>query len=490
MKLRRAVHIRVLLIPIFSMLFLASIAWGQAGPAGSNGPAKSPQTEAFDKKALEKLKKISPQEVEALDKKLAQALTLYYDREYAMALSIFREISGIVETMDVLFWYGSCAAKAGETELAIEKFGQMLDIDPDLHRIRLELATVYFGIGRYDDARRELKSVLEAKPPEGVRTNIEKLLAAIDAKTKKLFTNVRLSLGIQRDRNVSSGPDKLSIEIPLGGGTLGPLTNTQRALRDYVAVANLSGNALYDFGGNGSWMWNTTGSFYQTHNLKYYQFDFTQWRVTTGPWWVGRRSILKMPLGYAENVYEHEHLYDTWDFSPSYEYFFTNNLSLRGMVSYARDTYEPTSPPADDRSGQDNINRLWEINPNFYFNNRNDILSFYISGENLNSTDRRFTYTTQNLAVSYFKHFNLFNWDMEFYSRYKYTRKAYPTNALLWPVGYMRTDKRHNFYVVLSRNFWKRFFASLSYNFINNESNTELYDYEKYVYGFSMGFRF
>jgi hypothetical protein len=366
----------------------------------------------------------------------------------------------------------------------------MLAVDPNLHRVRLELATVYFGLGRYDDARRELDTVLEAKPPETVKQNIEKLLAAIDERTKRLFYNIRGSLGIQRDSNVSAGPDKATIIIPEGRGTLGPLTETQQSVPDTVAVFNVAGNALYDFGERGSWMWNNTGSFYQTHNFENYKFDYTQMRVSTGPWLVGPQSVLKLPVGYAENVYEHEHLYDSVDLSPSFEWFFTPNFSLQGSFSYMRDTYFYSTVLADDKTGQDAITRTWEINPNFYFNNRRDILSFYISTDNSNAKDITYTYDALNLAVSYFKSFNWSNWDMEFYARYKWTKKDYEEPALLWPPEYDRRDKRHNFYFVLSRNISKNLFASLSYNLIYNDSNTELYEFTKSVYGFNVGFKF
>jgi hypothetical protein len=43
---------------------------------------------------------------------------------------------------------------------------------------------------------------------------------------------------------------------------------------------------------------------------------------------------------------------------------------------------------------------------------------------------------------------------------------------------------------VLSRNIGEHYFASLTYNMISNESNTELYDFEKYIYGFNVGYKF
>ena len=478
------------IIPIISLIFLAFVAFGQSDAVAAGELDKSPLAEEFDKKAMEKLKKMSPEEVEALDKKLAEALTLLYDREYVRALPIFKEISGRVETMDVMFWLASTAAKTGDTETAFKKFRQMLDVDPNLHRVRLEMATVYFGMGRYADARRELNTVLEAKPPEAVKQNIEKLLAGIDAKTKKVFANLRVSFGYQHDSNVSAGPDKEFVDVP-GGGTLGPLTNTQKKLADNVLVIGAAGNVLYDIGESKGLMWNTTGSLYTTHANDYYEFDFTQVRATTGLWWVGRQSVLKVPVGYAENMYEHDHLFDTLDFSPTYEYFFTPKFSLRGLVSHSKDQYIPVNVTTGAEStGQDNTNRILEINPNFFFNNRNDTISFYLSDEMLKANARRWSYDATNAAVSYFKHFSWWSWDMEFYARYKYTRREYLAPALLWPAGHLRTDTKHNYYAVLSRNFTKNCFASIHYNLIDNRSNTGLYDFEKYTYGLTIGVKF
>ena len=484
MKPGRIKEIAVLAAAVISCVFLTTIASGQTGADTPDPIGKSPLAEEFDKKALDKLGEMTPEEVEALDNMLALALTLFYDREYSKALPIFRDVADRVETMDVMFWYGTCASKAGENEFAIKGFKQMLEIDPNLHRVRLELATVYFRMEQYEDARRELKTVLEAEPPEAVKNNIEKLLASIDAKVKRLYTNLRFSLGIQRDSNVSTGPGGELIDVP-GGGTI-TLTDTQSALPDWVAVANFYGNALYDHGKKGGWMWETTGSFYQTHNLKYHQFDFTQWRVSTGPWLVAPRWVLKLPVGYADNIYEHDGLYDTRDFGPSYEYFFNRYFSLRGTFGYLQNTYR-SSPPPFDRSGQDNVNRIFEINPNLYFNNRKDILSLFASHENLDAKELRWTFDAYNLAASYFKRLDWYDWDLEFYSRYKFSRRDYAAPALLWPAGQDRRDTKHSFYMTLTRNFLKRFFGSLSLNYIRNNSNTDLYDFDKYVLGFHLG---
>ncbi len=187
-------------------------------------------------------------------------------------------------------------------------------------------------------------------------------------------------------------------------------------------------------------------------------------------------------------MYGHEDLFQAYDFAPSYEYFFTPCFGLRGAFAYARETYAYSAVENDDLSGQDGLIRIWELNPNFYFNNRRDVLSFYFSDENANTRSRVYTYDAVNLAVSYFKLFTLLGGDMELYSRYRYTKRDYKLPVFGWESH--REDDRHNFYAVLSRNLTKHLYASVSYNFFLNESNTDLYDFDKHVFSFMVGFRY
>ena len=465
---------------VLSLFFVFSFLTPGSGQAetGTKSMKKSPACQEADKKAMKKLKKMTPEEVKELDRKLAEALTLFYDMEYARALPIFREISEKVETMDIMFWSATCAYRSGDVDSAIKKYKEMLDVDPNLHRARLELATAYYSSGKYNDARRELETVLDASPPEAVRMKLEKLIANIDKKTKKLFPSVRFSQGIQWDSNVNVAPDRDTIGVPIGG-TL-TLRGTQKEVDDWASVTNLSGNLLYDPGDHNGFMWNSTGSFYQTHNFDHHKFDFTNMRVSSGPWWAGKRSVFKLPVAYAKNIYEHDRLYDTFDVRPSYEYFFSKKFSLKGMFTYSRDRYHQ-----DGDYGQDNHTYVYEINPNIYFNDRRDIISVYLSRERRNAKDNRYGYRGFNIAVSYFKRFS---WDMEFFIRYKYTDLDYEDPAILWIND--RKDDRNNIYAVLSQNFWKHYFASVYFNWIDNDSNTAVYDYNKMICGMSMGFKF
>ncbi len=99
------------------------------------------------------------------DRQLAQALEYYFDKAYEKALPIFQAIAEREETMDLMFWIGTSAARAGKYELAEKKLKQMLDKDPTVHIIRLELADIYIKTGRLRQARKELEKVKSVSPP-------------------------------------------------------------------------------------------------------------------------------------------------------------------------------------------------------------------------------------------------------------------------------------------------------------------------------------
>lgn len=475
----------LLLIAILFVIFLFAAPFGLAqegSSAGAYGPGvkKSPQAAEVDRKALDKLRAMSPEEVEALDRTLADAMVLFYDKKYAQALPIFRGISEKVETMDILFWYATCAHRAGETDLAAQKYNRMLALDPHLHRVRLELATAYFTSGQYDKARQELSTVLAARPPEAVEKNIRKLLAAVDDKTRRFFANLRVSQALQWDSNVSAGPDRETIGLP-GGGQI-TLTQTQQEIEDWVTVTNLYGNILYDPGDRRGLMWNTTGSFYQTHNFDHHQFDYTSGRITTGPWWTGERFVFKLPVGYSRNDYEHETFFDAFDVSPSLEYYVTRNFSLMGRFTYLDEDYDPP-----DRNDEDSANRIYEITANFFSSSRNDVLSLFGYLENLEAESNRYSYEAVNVGASYYKRFS---WNMEFYARYRYFKREYGAPIPFFTEIGDREDRRHYVYAAVSQNFAGHFFATLYLDWIDNNSDVDLYDFDKTVYGLALGARF
>ena len=442
-------------------------------------PAGEVRSEEANQEAIEKLRRMSPEEIEALDKKLAEALILYYDREFARALPIFKEISGKVETMDIMFWAGTSAMQVGETQLAIRNFKKMLSIDPKLHRVRLELATAYFTLGHYDGARRELELVQAASPPPEVRKNIDRLLAAIEERTKKVFWNLRLSEGYLWDDNISAGPDKK--ELAVVGGTL-TLDRTSIKLKDEATVTNAAGNVTYDMGEKNGLMWNTSASFYKLAYRDYSDFNYIAMDANTGPWWAGRSDILKAPFGYTKLEYGNKRLSYVCHVDPNYEHHFNQYFSLKGLYSYSTTHYYGSS-----RSDMDSKKNRYELTPNIYLANRKHIVSATAGYEDHNADHDRFTYDGPYCAISYFVGLPT---STELFLRYQWTQKNYDKDETPLLYNKVREDMRHSFTAVLSQGFLRYFFASFSFNYTDNDSTCPLYDFDKRTYTVSTGCSF
>jgi hypothetical protein len=202
--------------------------------------------------------------------------------------------------------------------------------------------------------------------------------------------------------------------------------------------------------------------------------------LSTGPWWAGRRSILKIPFGYTEREYESDRLSYNLHVDPSYEYYFSQYLSFRGSYSYSKEEYY-----ADSRSALDSQNHRFELTPSFYFSNRKHIFSATLGYEDHDADAERYSYGDPYFAVSYFGKF--FS-STELFLKYHFIRRQY--DGLPFFYNQKRDDTIHIYTAVLSQGFLKYFFAALSFNYIDNDSDLELYDYDKTVYAVSIGCRF
>lgn len=446
-------------------------------PSGDERPAGEVDFRTANREAIEKLRKLPPEKVAELDEKLAEALTLYYDGKFAQALPIFDRIAADVETMDIMWWFGTSAMKTGENRLAVEKFRQMLAVDPKLHRVRLEMAVALFQLKRYDEARREALLVQEARPPAAVQKNIDRLLAAIAESTRTLYWNARFSQGLMWDSNVSSGPDQQTLNVT--GGTL-TLARDSQSISDWASATQFSGNILYDFGQKQGFLWNTTVDLYNQFYFDNGKFNYALADLSTGLWWVGPNDVIKLPLGVAKQEFGSDPLSTVYHIRPSWEHYFTPSLSVRALYGYSKERFMTTA-----NEDQNNVTRRYEVTPSLYLLNRRHIVSLSLGREDASADARRFSYTAPYAAVSYYTRLAMAT---ELFFRYQYSTRDYKAAPLLYSED--RVDRRHGFTAVVSQPFMEHFFGSLAFNAIDNRSNLELYTFRKQTYTLSVGFHF
>ena len=144
------------------------------------------------------------------------------------ALILLFALPAAAQDMDSLFQEGMAAAQEAAVtpdedrrdallDQAIATFRKMLVADPNLVRVRLELARAFYLKGEDSLARRHFEAVLAGGVPEPVAANIHAFLAEIRARRR---WSIQAGFAIAPDTNIGAGSDERTIHIPVFGQSL------------------------------------------------------------------------------------------------------------------------------------------------------------------------------------------------------------------------------------------------------------------------------
>jgi tetratricopeptide (TPR) repeat protein len=111
--------------------------------------------------------------------------------------------------------YGVAAIDTGHASQGVFALERVLISHPDDHVARLELARGYFTLEEYARARQEFEKVLAINPPPGVRDTTETFLEQIRLKEARYRTTTggNVIVGLGTDSNVNSGPDDSGLTL-------------------------------------------------------------------------------------------------------------------------------------------------------------------------------------------------------------------------------------------------------------------------------------
>lgn len=194
--------------------------------------------------------------------------------------------------IEAQFEQGMKALDDQQLKSAIESFVNILDRDPTLNRVKLELALSYYRSLRYEQAEQLAQEVLKDPntPPE-VRVTVLAFVAQVkrDAEKyaeKNVFTP-HLSLGVMHDSNINVGPTDANIRIGDVPGTLDPSSLKQSG---NAGVLDAGINHLYQFGKpvdlgqrSGMFLWQSGANVYWRKYHDYSDYDLAVAGVNTGP---------------------------------------------------------------------------------------------------------------------------------------------------------------------------------------------------------------
>ena len=212
-------------------------------------------------------------------------------RSLAAALILLFALPAAAQDMTVLFRQGMKSVEAAVTakdedrrdehlDRAIATFRKMLIANPQLVRVRLELARAFFLKGEDGLARQHFERVLAGNPPAGVALNVNRFLSQIRARKR---WSVRVGFALAPDTNLGGGSDERIIYIH---GL--PFRRDQEELtRSGIGIAAWAGGE-YQYPLSPRWRLRAGGD---VHRKEYREREFDWMTVAghVGPrWLIGR----------------------------------------------------------------------------------------------------------------------------------------------------------------------------------------------------------
>ncbi|MGI9306054.1 MAG: surface lipoprotein assembly modifier [Gammaproteobacteria bacterium] len=238
------------------------------------------------------------------DAQVNDARRLIESARYRDALLILRPLAkpGRPDITDIRFLTGLAAMGAAassppeqKTRLldeAISAFHAILTGNPELTRVRLELARAFFTKAEDGLAKEHFERVLAGNPPPPMAANIRRFLHAMRA--RKRWSGY-LSVNAEHDNNINSGADRDTVYL------FGlPFRFNESSLPRAETGISFSGGGEYQHDIAEKWRWrfgaDAVRGEYRGHEL-----DQTYLSFRTGPrWLVSRQSEADMQVFFGQ----------------------------------------------------------------------------------------------------------------------------------------------------------------------------------------------
>jgi tetratricopeptide (TPR) repeat protein len=412
--------------------------------------------------------------------KLREAMALYYNAQYRLALTLLQAVAVNDTSTQVLFWLGRSAYETGQTSLAIETYQQILAREPKLSRVRLELAAAYMQAGNKTAADAELSKILDENPDTGLKQKIEQTrqgLAQPIEQGKRFSAAIRASIGPEYDSNINVSPRAEVIPLPNSQQI------TTQKLDGWLMKFNVNAESLYDFGNPNGFVWHNRLQFLHNEypDPTNSNFNYTQTDAYTGLDYYNAKFKVKAPVGFIDRRFSNQPLSRSYYFVPNLEINVLDKLDF--ALSYRFENEDFIGTQYDALGG---ISHTGTFGPRFRFETLDAQHSLALFGaySRRNANSAAWSFNEWSMGPSYFARFKT---GTELYLDFKYLNRDYDAPATLFVSQGNRLDNRYAVTFSLSQTFKKYYYVSLNYNYTDNSSNAQLFTYDKNMVGLNFG---
>lgn len=368
-----------------------------------------------------------------------------------------------------LFLLGTSAKQQNDVDNAIKYFEELISRDKGAHRVRLDLATLYYKKQKLDKAKELLLIVKSSNPPKKVGDNIDGFLAAIEKGIPKNWS-INASFGYLYDSNVNAGPNTDTIliyNLPFN------LDNNAKSNSDYAIQYSFSFNHLKQLD---TFAWQSSIGANVTDYRNIHTLDNKSIYLSTGPTIQRDKVTYSIPFIVNTSIIGHENKYYSISkgIAPQMSYQLKPNLSLNTSLSLQNRTYYNAS---DKES-----NSITFSPSTRYFLNQSSFINFgaYLGKEN--SKTEISSNNSKGLNLGYYK---AFNQKLNLYLSTSISKTDYDGVEIAYSKS--RDDMSKN----LSGNFSYYIDSidsnlALNLSYTKNISNIDMYDYDRKQIGLTL----
>ncbi len=258
--------------------------------------------------------------------------------------------------LDLYFQYGQMATKLGEYEKAADAFEQMLQMDPSLDRVKLDLGVTYSKLGEFDKAKSLLREVLDRKIPDTVRNNVEQVLKQIEQASQTHYFSGTVGTGLHFDTNGNSASGNGQVTVQ---DTTFVLSSGDQATDDFQIYALAGLNHRYrmlePLADGVHFAWKSGLSMYQSEQEHLDNLNLQLVNIKTGPSFVFDEINTSLDLAgeYTHIVLDQHSYLRLYTGSAEAMHALNERVKLTGKFSWEYRDYidSPTVTTFDDRTG-------------------------------------------------------------------------------------------------------------------------------------------
>lgn len=410
-------------------------------------------------------------------------------RQLASPLALFIALTPVVfaettDTTQALFDEAIEKRDSGKVYEAIELFETILSKNPQLSRVRLELAVAYHRASRYEAALKEFTSVLDnPETPESVRLAILAYLAQLksdqDSPESRHDFSYYVKAGLLHNSNINSTPGSGRFNFSGSGGFTS--VTTANEISSFGTDINLTASHRYskkstlDIAGAAThFEWQSQASIESNLYEETSDFNINILSLNTGPAFISPGRWRSLANFRVDHIYlGGKTLATFFSFNPVITFDFGNYRSLTLEASLVSRDYDQA---IDD--GRDGDEFIYGAGYNTLFNNLATGLEVGFRINNNDADLDEFSY--DNLEI-YFGTFTSLSENVNIYLNANTMSFDYEGRES--SSGIIRDETENQLAIGLNKDFHESFLKDWTMNveiaFTDNDSNVDAFDYDR-----------